>query len=81
MFISYTNLKKMEKENPKGSEKALLNAFIIATTVTSVVVVISPMIQDNVLFVSLGFGIVTFFAFYTSAMNIIQISKDEKDEK
>ncbi len=67
-FINYAALKKIEKQNPKASKKALLKSALIAATIVGVLIVIAPIMKEYALFVSLSFGCVSFLVIYSSSM-------------
>lgn len=74
-FINYAALKKIEKQNPKASKKALLKSALIAATIVGVLIVIAPIMKEYALFVSLTFGFVSFLVIYSSSMYEIELLK------
>lgn len=75
-FIKYEELKKIEKENPKAAKKAQGKSMILAATIATVLVALAPMMEKNALFIGLFFGILSFFAIYSTTMVEIKLLKE-----
>ena len=74
-FIGFKELKEIEKSSSKLAKKALLKSAIIAATLVAVLVVLAPVFEENSLFISLMFGFIGFFSFYTTTMYEIKLLK------
>ncbi len=77
-FIGFKELKEIERDNSKLANKALLKSGIVAATIVAVLVVLAPVFEENVLFISLIFGFGIFFSSYTTTMYEIKLLKKAK---
>ena len=80
-LMKFETLKRIEKNNPAAAKKAKLQSFIVATTVVGVLVSLSPAMKENALFISLAFGMMTLFSFYTSSMNEVDLEEKLESAK
>ncbi|MBW6487560.1 hypothetical protein [Sulfurimonas sp.] len=72
-ILKYKELEKLRKENPKKADKVIFKAGIVSVAVALIVVALAPVVEENVLFVSLT----TAFIVFASMLNVGMQDKTE----